>query len=236
MCLSGARMSSDQNPVAVCLSQLSRRDSGVDVGSRRNSIHDVLQTVTPCHSHGQPIIPMATQQDMSFMKLSSRAAIQKSISFQATQPDKSLVESAKRSYESALSQTLLFQVPKRQKSCPAISALHDNCYPTIQILSSNYKQSQQYVRSSYDTDTITFLPFSPHDTLPTSAPTEIKVAKRDDCKKLCKYKPSKRLLALLCADTRHIPRQLPCMEYTAVYHLRKEVIRWVHQVLSGIGW
>jgi hypothetical protein len=200
---------------------LTRRDSGVDVGSRRSSIQDMSPAGPLCHPHqNRPML----QKDVTFMALTSRDNIPKSISFHTTHQEISDLETSKRSYEATLSQTLVLQVPKRQKSCPAISALHTNDY--VKLISTNY-------------------PVSPYDPLPvhnveaarlySSPPLETKATEAEEYRKSHRYAPSKRLLALLCSDGRHLPRQLLCTEYTAVYHLRKEVIRWIHQVFLNFG-
>lgn len=215
MCLSG--ISSNHITMTACPSSITRRDSGVDVGSRRNSIEEEdLQSVMQCCSHS---LHIAQKQDAPFTTLSSENIIQ------------AQMESAKRSYEISLSQTLAFQVPKRQKSCPAISKLHAECYPKIQMLATNCTQSQLFQQPPYNI--ATYFRYSPPLASSSMVPAEINAPKTEECIKPCKYKPSKRLLALLCADSRHIPQQLHCLEYTAAYHLRKEVIRWIHQVLPS---
>lgn len=213
-------MTDNQIGIAVYPLCLTRRDSGVDVGSRRSSIQDMSPAGLHCHPHQHR--PML-QKDVTFMALTSRDSIPKSISFHTTHQEIGDLETSKRSYEATLSQTLVFQVPKRQKSCPAISALHTNDYG--RLISTNYPVPPYNQLPAHDVGVATHY-FSP----PPETTTKI-----EEYRKSHRYTPSKRLLALLCSDGRHLPRQLLCMEYTAVYHLRKEVIRWIHQVFLIFG-
>lgn len=209
------KMTDNQIGFAVYPLCLTRRDSGVDVGSRRSSFQDISTAGLYCHPHQQR--PML-QKDVAFMALTSRDNIAKSISFHTTHQNNGDLETSKRSYEATLSQTLVFQVPKRQKSCPAISALHTNDYS--RLISNNYPVRPYNQLPAHDV----------RATTPHFSPPPESTAKIEEYRKSHRYTPSKRLLALLCSDGRHLPRQLLCMEYTAVYHLRKEVIRWIHQV------
>ncbi|KAI9288504.1 hypothetical protein BC943DRAFT_349887, partial [Umbelopsis sp. AD052] len=198
---------------------LTRRDSGVDVESRHSNIQKMSPTCSHCHPHQNL---QMLQKDIRFVALTSRDSIAKSISFQTTHQAVSNLETSKRSYEATLSQTLVFQVPKRQKSCPAISALHTNDY--IKLISNNYPVPpyNQFPVHNAEATSLYCLP-----------PLETKAAWIEEDRKSHRYTPSKRLLALLCSDGRHLPRQLLFTEYTAIYHLRKEVIRWIHQVNAG---
>ncbi|KAM3587147.1 cyclin [Umbelopsis sp. WA50703] len=172
------------------------------------------------------------------MPLFNVSSMHRSTSFQ-TVAQQSMVrtEPVKRNYDTALSQALVIQVPKRQKSCPAISALYsEQQQQLLQALSEKPMLYQEAMaRQNIMTTTATQYP-APNQGTPSPMSLDNLSIQQGECilnEEKPKYYPSKRLLALLCTDTRHVPLQLQCMQYSTAYHLRKEVIRWIHQVNTG---
>jgi hypothetical protein len=211
---------------------MARRDSGVDVGVRRDCRPKNLSNIQPYAYPMQSSINPTEEPKMPLFNVSS---MHRSTSFQTVAQQSTVrTEPVKRNYDTALSQALVIQVPKRQKSCPAISALYsEQQQQLLQALSEKPMLYQEAMaRQNIMTTTATQYP-APNQGTPSPMSLDNLSIQQGECilnEEKPKYYPSKRLLALLCTDTRHVPLQLQCMQYSTAYHLRKEVIRWIHQV------
>lgn len=212
---------------------MARRDSGVDVGFTRDPRQKTFPNIQP-YAYRQHGNIMYGTEDCN-MPPELHTGMHRSTSFQTVaQQPMARTEPVKRTYDTALSQTLVIQIPKRQKSCPAISALHSE--QQQQLLQALVEKPMLYRHVTARQVTGTAASIQHTATNPgTSSPMSLdepsmRKQEGQSVEEKPRYLPSKRLMALLCTDTRHLPLQLHCMQFSTAYHLRKEVTRWIHQV------
>ncbi|KAG2184938.1 hypothetical protein INT43_000851 [Umbelopsis isabellina] len=215
---------------------MARRDSGVDVGFPRDSRQKPFSNTQP-YAYRQQGNYMYQTEEYNMPPM-LHTAMHRSTSFQTVaQQAIARIEPVKRTYDTALSQTLVIQVPKRQKSCPAISALHSQQQQQLlQALTEKSMLCQQVMaqQDAITTASTQYPATNPAASSPMSLDEpSMRQQENTSVEDKPKYLPSKRLLALLCTDTRHLPLQLQCMQFSTAYHLRKEVIRWIHQINVG---